>query len=266
MSLTVHPDKKARFASAMVAALVHLLLALALLRGLGAALPLPPVERVRLVDLAEPPPPPPPRSTPPPDRRARPKDPEGAAAPASLRATPTEIVMPPPPIPIPIPPPVAAAPVAGSGAAPSAGAAPVPGPGTGAGGEGNGLGSGRSGSGTGGGGGGGAPALWLRGGIDDQDYPRRAYEARATGIVYLAFTVGRDGRVQDCLVTRSSGSRELDETTCRLIRKRFRYRPARDASGKAIASVVRGQQAWEIGPEPPVREVEPERVEDFSPP
>jgi protein TonB len=263
MSPALEPDRKARIASAAVAAGVHLLLAFALLRGLAGALPVPEPERLQLLDLTEPPPPP---AAPPPAeavRRQGPKDPEGAASPANLRATPTEIVMPPPPIPIPVPPPVAAAPVAGRGAAPSAGAAPVPGPGTGAGGEGNGLGSGRSGNGNGGGGGGGgAPARWVRGSIDNEDYPERAYQARATGIVFMAFIVEPDGRVGDCRVTRSSGNRQLDDTTCRLIRQRFRYRPARDASGRPIPSVMRGQQEWEIGPEPPVREVEPELVED----
>jgi protein TonB len=262
MSLAFQPEHRSRIVSAAVAAGIHLLLAYALLRGFGVDLPLPVPERIQLLDLAEPPPPEakPPRFEA--RKQPRPKDPEGAAAPVNLRATPTEIVAPSPPIPLPVPPPVASAPAAGTGAAPSAGAAPLPGPGTGAGGQGQGLGSGLSGNGTGGGGGGGVPARWLRGSIDDEDYPRRAYEARAMGIVYMAFTVAADGRIGDCRVTRSSGNRELDETTCRLIRQRFRYRPARDASGRAIASVVRGQQSWEIGPEPPVREVEPELVED----
>ncbi len=245
--------------SAAIVAGVHLLLGWALLTGLGVAIPLPVPERLQLLPLSEPPPPPP--ATPPPsvrpETRPKPKDPEGAAAPPALRATPTEIVAPKPEIPL--PPPIAAAPVAGTGAAPAAGAAPVPGPGTGAGGQGTGLGSGASGSGTGGGGGGGgSPARWLRGSIDDGDYPRRAYEARVMGVVYIAFTVATDGRARDCRVTRSSGSRELDDTTCRLIEKRFRYRPARDASGRPIASTIRGEQAWEIGPEPPERVIEAE--------
>jgi protein TonB len=243
--------------SAAIAAAVHLLLAWALLRGLGVAIPLPVPQRLQLLPLSEPPPP---ESTPPPPARAetqpKPSDPEGAAAPPALRATPTEIVAPRPEIPLPQP--VAAAPVAGAGAAPAAGAAPTPGPGTGAGGQGSGLGSGASGSGTGGGGGGGSPAIWLRGSIGEEDYPSRAYAARVTGTVFIAFTVAPDGRVRDCRVTRSSGSRALDETTCRLIERRFRYRPARDPAGRPVASTIRGEQAWEIGPEPPERVIEAE--------
>jgi protein TonB len=39
-------------------------------------------------------------------------------------------------------------------------------------------------------------------------------------------TVGSDGRVTDCQVTSSSGSQELDQTTCTLITRRARFRPA----------------------------------------
>ena len=80
--------------------------------------------------------------------------------------------------------------------------------------------------------------------------------------MHLRFVVAPSGRVADCAVTRSSGSHELDSTTCRLIMARFRYRPARDAQGRPIASTIRGEQAWELGPEPPPIEIEPEIVEE----
>jgi protein TonB len=69
--------------------------------------------------------------------------------------------------------------------------------------------------------------------------------------VFVSFVVGPSGRVDSCKITRSSGNRDLDATTCRLIQRRFRYRPARDGSGKAITETVRGEQEWEVGPEPP---------------
>ena len=97
-----------------------------------------------------------------------------------------------------------------------------------------------------------APALHRR------DYPDAAYERRISGTVFLRFVVDPTGRVSECTVTRSSGSRELDATTCRLILRRFRYRPARDAQGNPIASVVRGEHQWEVGPEPPPIDVEPD--------
>jgi protein TonB len=257
-------ERRERIGSAAAVALLHALLGYAFLTGLGVAtLPPLPAELRLFPPATLPPPPRAKQARPQPDRtprKPRPKDPEGAASPANLRNTPTEIVAPPPQIRIPVPPPLPAASAAGLGSTAAAGAAAVPGPGTGAGGIGSGLGSGLSGTGGGGGGGGGglaAPPRLISGRIDEDDYPRRAYEARATGIVHVRFVVRPDGRVSDCAVTRSSGSAELDRTTCRLIERRLRYRPARDSSGRPVSATVNGRQAWEIGPEPPPVEVDP---------
>lgn len=253
-----------RVRSAIVVAAFHALLGYALLTGLGFDVPAQVGEQLKLFDAVEEPPPPPAEPPPPKTTKAnrpKPKDPEGAASPANLKNTPSEIVVPPPEIRLEVPPPVIAAPVAGQGAAPAAGAAEMPGPGTGSGGIGTGLGSGNQGTGTGGGGDGGGrgtPARWLRGSITDRDYPDAAYERRIGGTVFLRFVVAPTGRVSECTVTRSSGSRELDATTCRLILRRFRYRPARDAEGNPISSVVRGEHDWEVGPEPPPIDVEPD--------
>ncbi|MFL6861780.1 MAG: TonB family protein [Allosphingosinicella sp.] len=242
--------KRERIGSALAVAALHALLAYFFLTGLGVVPRAPLPDALKLFDAKElPPPPPKPPPPQPQPRKAKPKEEEGAAAPPNLRATPSEVVAPKPVIPLPVPPPVLPAPVAGPGAAPSAGAAPVPGPGTGAGGVGNGLGSGLSGNGTGGGGGGGIAThvRLLRGGIDGRDYPPRAYEAGETGTTYMRFTVTRSGRARDCVVTRSSGHRDLDAVTCELILRRFLYRPARDAEGRLVEEEVRGQQDWEIG-------------------
>jgi protein TonB len=261
-------ENRDRLRSAAAVGLLHAVIGYVLLTGLGyspsTALP----EALKLLDIVEEPPPPPAKPAPPSvekkTRKARPKDPEGAASPANLRNTPTQIVAPPPEIRLPVPPPIPAAPAAGQGSAMAAGAATVPGPGTGAGGIGTGLGSGRFGTGTGGGGGGGrgTRARWLSGGIGPSDYPERAYRSRIGGTVHLRFTVAPDGRVSDCRVTRSSGSRELDDVTCRLIVRRFRYRPARNAEGRPIASSVVGEHVWEVAPQPADIWVEPEEEPD----
>jgi periplasmic protein TonB len=271
--LQAEPDgrrRRERIGSAAAVAILHALLGYAFLTGLG-VVPLPSLpEDLKLFSpTAEPPPPPEAKAAEPQRekvrRKPRPRDPEGSASPANLRNTPTEIVAPPPEIRLPVPPPLPAAPAAGTGSAPAAGAAPVPGPGTGAGGVGTGLGSGLSGNGTGGGGGGGGglarPPRLISGRIDNDDYPRRALEARVTGTVFVRFIVQPDGRVSDCRVSRSSGSAELDGTTCRLIERRLRYRPALDAAGRPIPATVMGKQAWEMGPEPPPIDVDPEEEE-----
>ncbi len=254
-----------RVKSALAVALIHALLAFALLRGLDVSMSPALSKAQQLIEVALQPPPPATPAPPDTERRAvaRPKDAEGAASPANRKDTPTEIVAPPPQIRLPPPPSIAAAPIAGQGVAVATGAAVLPGPGTGAGGIGQGLGNGLYGNGTGGGGGGrGVPARLLSGGIDPKDYPRRAFERRAQGTTYIRFVVRPNGRVRDCVVTRSSGHRDLDAATCPLLERSLRYRAARDAAGRPIAETVRGQQGWELGPEPPVREYEGEVVED----
>jgi protein TonB len=146
----------------------------------------------------------------------------------------------------PIVPPVAAAPRPGTGGDASAGATPNPGPGSGAGagGRGDGTGAGGSGSGTGGGG----KATWRSGTIRDRDYPREASRAKAGGEVEVRFTIEASGRVSGCRVTRSSGDASLDETTCRLIEERFRFKPATNAAGDNIRSQYGWRQSWWLEP------------------
>jgi periplasmic protein TonB len=210
--------------------------------GLVARGVVPPQRALQLLDFAVPPPPPPePEVKPKP--RAAPRQ-QGKAAPPNRVSRATEVVAPKPVVPLPVPTPVIAAPIPAQGNDAASGSAPLAGPGTGAGGQGNGFGSGGAGNGSGGGGG--TVLRHIRGDITDDDYPEAAARIGAQGTVTMRFTVGVDGRVTDCVVTRSSGNRDLDETTCRLIRKRFRYTPSRDASGKPYADVVTGEQTWEL--------------------
>ena len=140
----------------------------------------------------------------------------------------------------PIIPPITAAPLPGQGNDASAGATPNPGAGSGAGGRGDGTGAGGSGNGTGGG----SKAVWQSGTIRDRDYPAATSRARVGGEVEVRFTIQPTGRVTGCRVTRSSGDAALDATTCRLIQERFRFKPATDASGDAIASAYGWRQSW----------------------
>jgi protein TonB len=228
-----------RIASAAGAAIVQALLAWALIAGLAVGVPTRIVDAFKLFTVT--PPPPPPRSVPEKPRAASHKQ-KGKPSPANLRAKPTEIVAPKPVVPVPLPPPpVVAAPKAGPGAAPSAGAAPVPGPGTGAGGVGNGTGAGGDGDGDGG-----TPLVLIKGRIKDSDYPRDLLRDGVSGTVYLRFIVGVTGRVTSCTVTRTSGSPELDSTTCRLIMERFRYRPTLDRHGRPVPDEVIGYHRWDL--------------------
>src|SRR4051812_5005935 len=232
-----------RLRAGIPALIIHALLLLAIIRGLGLQLPPPAPPALELVDVPPSLPPPPPR-----ERQVRERSPraEGASAPPNLESRPTEIVAPPVVVPQPRPP-VVAAPVAGTGDKPTSGAAPVPGPGTGAGGEGNGTGNGGFGNGRGGGGnGGGPPPRQIRGEIRDRDYPRGASAEGLGGTVSVIYTVETDGRATHCAITHSSGSPELDDTTCELIEQRFRFEPSRDRSGRPVSSRIVQNHEWSV--------------------
>ncbi|MCA1749419.1 MAG: energy transducer TonB, partial [Sphingomonadales bacterium] len=50
-----------------------------------------------------------------------------------------------------------------------------------------------------------------------------------------------------CVVVESSGNADLDSATCRMIRQRFRYAPARNAAGEPVADRRGWRQSWCLG-------------------
>src|SRR3546814_12871878 len=88
------------------------------------------------------------------------------------------------------------------------------------------------------------PILLVSGRIEDRDYPRQAARAKSGGEVEVRFTIQPTGRVTGCRVARSSGDAVLDATTCRLIEDRFRFRPATNAAGEAVARAYGWRQNW----------------------
>ncbi|AMO70668.1 energy transducer TonB [Sphingorhabdus sp. M41] len=159
---------------------------------------------------------------------------EEAASPENLRAAPTQIVVPIPEIKLRVESPVIAAPVAGPGDENMAGAADRPGPGSGSGGQGDGYGGGGIVSGP----------RYLSGTITRKDIPQSVWKAGNRGNVVAHFTVGTDGRASDCRIRQSSGHPALDAVTCKLIEQRFRFEPARDARGRAVARPYGWLQEW----------------------
>lgn len=91
-----------------------------------------------------------------------------------------------------------------------------------------------------------APARNWRNWITTDDYPTAALRGEVQGLVVISVTIGTDGRVRSCLVTQSSGSRLLDDTTCRLYTQRARFTPARDADGNPTVAQRTDRYRWQI--------------------
>ena len=222
------PPKERLSALAAVVAL-HALFACALLLGFAPTFLRQAEERLTLVNIVPDSPPPP---MPEINRPAQSSGPKAAAAPANLRAEPKAIFAPRLATTRTNP----AAPIAGSGSRASAGMAERPGSGTGGGGEGAGRGSGGAGGGV-------TVRAQLRSGsILPRDYPRAANGQQ--GIVTAQLNVSAAGIVTSCSIAQSSGNAVLDAATCRLIRERFRFAPARDSQGNAVPDVKGWQQRW----------------------
>jgi protein TonB len=82
--------------------------------------------------------------------------------------------------------------------------------------------------------------------VSDADYPPDAVRREEQGTTRFRLAVGPDGRVADCTVTGSSGSASLDLATCRLMKSRARFAPARDTGGNAVADSVTNAINWRL--------------------
>ena len=87
-------------------------------------------------------------------------------------------------------------------------------------------------------------ALQLNTYVQDLDYPPEAIRRHEQGTVEFEIDVSPEGLPSACRIVTSSGSRALDERTCAIMRERPRFRPARDAEGRAVSDVVRSRIRW----------------------
>ena len=70
--------------------------------------------------------------------------------------------------------------------------------------------------------------------ITAADYPTQSIRLDEQGTVGVAFTINADGAVTDCNVTHTSGKPRLDEAACRMVIRRWLYKPATE-DGKPVA-------------------------------
>ncbi len=74
--------------------------------------------------------------------------------------------------------------------------------------------------------------------FSSDDYPASAQAANAEGTAQASLTIGPDGRVSGCNITRSSGNSALDAATCSILRRRAKFTPARDSNGNATSDTI----------------------------
>ncbi len=86
------------------------------------------------------------------------------------------------------------------------------------------------------------PGSW----VTPDDYPADAWRARIEGRVFYRVRVRSSGRADRCVIGRSSGSRSLDERTCKILVGRARFQPARNARGRAVEGAYNGIVRWQM--------------------
>ena len=80
--------------------------------------------------------------------------------------------------------------------------------------------------------------------VSDEDYPGTAVRNEEQGTTRFRLGVGPDGKVTECTVTGSSGSSALDSATCKLMKSRARFTPARDSDGRQTSDTVASAIRW----------------------
>jgi len=207
-----------RIIAIILVALIHLAVGYALVTGLAYSAIKKAVERVTTVDIEEPEPeeePPPPEEIPetqPPPPVAPPPPISIAPSPPPIQTQPT--IPPPAPLAVRVPPP---APVAPPPPPPPRVQPKVASPK-------------------------GQPGNWA----NSNDYPSRALREEKEGVTRFSVQVDASGRVSNCSVTGSSGTPELDSTTCSLITRRGRFNPATDGNGNPTGGSWSSSVRWQI--------------------
>lgn len=79
-----------------------------------------------------------------------------------------------------------------------------------------------------------------------EGYPSRALREGREGTAWFTVDVTVDGRAENCMITQSTGSEDLDQATCANVIQRARFNPALDASGKPMRGRYSGKMAWKI--------------------
>ena len=88
----------------------------------------------------------------------------------------------------------------------------------------------------------GDPGRW----ITDDDFRTVWINRGYSGIAGFTLSIDAAGRVTDCSLIRSTGHEALDTATCRLLERRARFDPARNAAGDPVPGTFNSSVNWQI--------------------
>lgn len=81
--------------------------------------------------------------------------------------------------------------------------------------------------------------------ISEDDYPDASRRAEEQGVARVSYVVDPEGKVTSCQVTSSSGSPRLDDATCKIIMRRFRFNAA-TRDGKPVSETKTQPVRWQL--------------------
>jgi TonB family protein len=90
------------------------------------------------------------------------------------------------------------------------------------------------------------PAVPLEELFDSADYPWKAMINEEMGRAKVLLPIDKLGRPMSCTLTRSTGSKTLDEATCMLLMKRASFHPAIDQDGQPMQGLYVTSVLWLI--------------------
>jgi len=81
--------------------------------------------------------------------------------------------------------------------------------------------------------------------MSEDDYPDASRRAEEQGVTRVSYTVTTDGRATGCTVSQSSGFPRLDEATCKIVERRFRFNPA-TRDGQPVTETKSQSIRWQL--------------------
>lgn len=82
--------------------------------------------------------------------------------------------------------------------------------------------------------------------VTNNDYRSSWITRQWEGTAAFRLSIGADGKVKDCVITRSTGFDALDKATCTLVSRRAKFDPAKNDRGEAVGGSFSSAVRWQI--------------------